>query len=59
VCLADAYSNFNTNGYGHCDANTYVESNRYAYRDFDTCAKSYSYTKGAPESATATVDLVR
>ena len=25
------------------------------YSDSDTCAKSYSYTKGAPESAAATV----
>ena len=32
-----------------------ANSNCYAYRDSDTCAKSYSYTKGAPESATATV----
>ena len=39
----------------HRDANTHANSNCYAYRDFDTCAKSYSYTKGAPESATPTV----
>ena len=30
-------------------------SDCYAHRNSDTCAKSYSYTKGAPESATATV----
>ena len=30
-------------------------SDCYAYRNSDTCAKSYSYTKGAPESATPTV----
>jgi hypothetical protein len=30
-------------------------SDAYTYSDSDTCAKGYSYTKGAPESATATV----
>ena len=30
-------------------------SNCYAYRDSDTCAKSYSHTTGAPDSATPTV----
>ena len=30
-------------------------SNCHAHRDSDTCAKSYSYTKAAPHSATATV----
>jgi hypothetical protein len=34
-----------------CAAN----SNCYGQRDSDTCAKSYSYTKGAPESEAATI----
>ena len=36
----------------HCYASN---SNCYAHRNSDTCAKSYSYTKAAPNSATATV----
>ena len=34
---------------------THAKSNRYAHSDSDTCAKSSSYTNGAPHSATATV----
>ena len=34
---------------------TQANSNCYAHRDSDTCAKSYSYTKGAPDSATPTI----
>jgi hypothetical protein len=37
------------------DAKTHANSDCYGHRDFDTCAKSYSYTKGAPESAAPTV----
>ena len=42
-----------TNPYS--DAYTYSDANSNCHRDFDTCAKSYSYTKGAPESAAPTV----
>ena len=34
---------------------TYSYANCYAPKNSDTYAKSYAYTKGAPESAAATV----
>ena len=43
------------NCYGHRNTKTHGNSNCYGHRDFDTCAKSYSHTTGAPDSATPTV----
>ena len=43
------------NGARSAQPNTQANSKRYAHGDSDTCAKSYSYTKGAPHCAAATV----
>ena len=43
------------NGARSAQPNTQANSKRYTHGDSDTCAKSYSYTKGAPHCAAATV----
>ena len=55
IANAQPNTHAKSNSYRHRDAKTHGDSNCHAYRDFDTCAKSYSYTKGAPESAAPTV----
>jgi hypothetical protein len=56
-CDSHAYGDSNSyiHAYAYSYPHAYANGNRYFHLNSDTCVESYSYTTGAPESATATV----